>query len=253
MSDFWYYAEGNETRGPITFDQLVKILLLLPTARGTLVWREGFDDWRAAENVREIVEKLIRPPPLRPRSSVLSEERFPAVTKTTLNEGTADQGGLDTVARYQQQFRKVKPELIGLGGWLALLGFGLVSGMLKSLVKTMQSWSSVDAVVFQTLPTFAYGGLILEGVWLLLFMSAIILFFKKSRKFPPNFILLLITSIVMPFIIFLWVRLTLPNRFEITQLFGPEEIGQMIAGLISAILWIPYILKSKRVVNTFIN
>jgi hypothetical protein len=71
MSDFWYYAEGNETRGPITFDQLVKILLLLPTARGTLVWREGFDDWRAAENVREIVEKLIRPPPLRPRSSVL--------------------------------------------------------------------------------------------------------------------------------------------------------------------------------------
>lgn len=70
MNKFWYYAEGDETRGPITFDQLVSILSQLPTPRGVLVWREGFNDWTAAENVREIVERLIRPPPLKPRPSV---------------------------------------------------------------------------------------------------------------------------------------------------------------------------------------
>jgi hypothetical protein len=70
MNEFWYYAEGNETRGPVAFDQLIKLLSQLPTPRGVLVWREGFDDWTAAENVREIVGKLVRPPPLRPRSSV---------------------------------------------------------------------------------------------------------------------------------------------------------------------------------------
>jgi GYF domain 2 len=64
MSEFWYYAEGNETRGPITFDQLIKILSRLPTPKGVLVWREGLADWTAAENLREIAEKLIRPPPL---------------------------------------------------------------------------------------------------------------------------------------------------------------------------------------------
>jgi hypothetical protein len=35
------------------------------------VWREGFTDWTTAENVREIVEKLIRPPPLVRRSSAI--------------------------------------------------------------------------------------------------------------------------------------------------------------------------------------
>ena len=64
MSEFWYYAEGNETRGPITLDQLIKLLSLMPNPRGILVWRDGFNDWKAAEHVREIVELLFRPPPL---------------------------------------------------------------------------------------------------------------------------------------------------------------------------------------------
>src|SRR5258708_7316129 len=112
MNEFWYYVEGSETRGPITFDRLIKMLSLMPSPRGVLVWREGFEDWKFAENISEIVEKLIRPPPL-PRSSVItrSGERFPAVAETTLKDAAADQDGLDTVARYQQQFGKVNPEL----------------------------------------------------------------------------------------------------------------------------------------------
>jgi hypothetical protein len=167
--------------------------------------------------------------------------------------------GRETVARYQQQFQAAKLQKPpqsgpnGLGGWLALLGFGLVAGMLKSLVKTGQSWSSVDTSSFRQFPAAAYGGLIIDATWLLLFVCAVALFFKKSRKFPSLLVFLLITSMVMPFIIAIWARLTLPNGFEITQLFGPEEIGQMIAGLISAVLWIPFVLKSKRVANTFVN
>lgn len=111
MSEFWYYAEGDETRGPIAFGQLIKLLSQSPSPKGVLVWREGFADWTAAENVREIVEKLIRPPPLRPRSS----ETVPAVTET--NKGLPSRalweapgqldnsavGADDTVARYQNQ------------------------------------------------------------------------------------------------------------------------------------------------------
>lgn len=103
MSEFWYYVEGNETRGPVAFDQLLKLLSQRPSPRGVLVWREGFSDWAAAENVRDIVEKLIRPPPL-PQSSVsVPNQRVPAVTETT-KEAALD----DAVARYQQQLRKDK-------------------------------------------------------------------------------------------------------------------------------------------------
>jgi GYF domain 2 len=103
MSNFWYYAEASETRGPIPFDQLINVLSRLPSPRGVLVWREDFADWTAAENVREIAEKLIRPPPLPIRSS--TRVRSPSVTAPTLVVGKADQKS-ETIARDQQQSSK---------------------------------------------------------------------------------------------------------------------------------------------------
>ena len=113
MSEFWYYAEGNETRGPITFDQLIKFLSQLPSHRGILVWREGFTDWTEAENVREIVEKLIRPPPLGRRPSAIP----PPVPECSG----------DFVERYQEQFSREKISVQAGKKWslwrAALAGF----------------------------------------------------------------------------------------------------------------------------------
>jgi hypothetical protein len=62
MSEFWYYVQDNETYGPVTLDQLIKLLISkLPKPREVPVWREGFDDWKAAKQVPEIAERLIRP------------------------------------------------------------------------------------------------------------------------------------------------------------------------------------------------
>src|SRR3954451_24026758 len=99
MSEFWYYAEGDDTRGPITFDQLIINLSLLPSPKRTLVWRDGFSEWKAAESVIEIVEQLFRPPPLRPKQ--------PAARQATPGDALAGREEIDAVARYQQQFRKL--------------------------------------------------------------------------------------------------------------------------------------------------
>ena len=113
MNGFWYYAEGRETRGPITFDQLIALLSQLPTPRGVLVWRDGFTDWTEAENVREIAEKLIRPPPLRRRSSAIP----PPVPE----------GSGDFVEDYQEQFSRKKISVQAGKKWslwrAALTGF----------------------------------------------------------------------------------------------------------------------------------
>jgi Protein of unknown function (DUF2569)/GYF domain 2 len=273
MSGFWYYAEGTETRGPITFDQLVKALSLLPTPRGVLVWREGFDDWTAAENVREIAVRLIRPPPLplrptrspvaTPREAAADQEESDTVARYQQQfrkDKSLDEGPDHTVKRYQQQFQKVKPELTpqseltGLGGWLGLLGFGLVTGILRTLVKTGQSWSEVDSRIFQQFPLASYGGLILDVVWFVLFIYTIALFFNKSRKFKPFFIWFLIAGMLVPLVSIAWIRITIPsNNIGVGNMFGSEEVAQMIVSFIGAVLWIPYILKSRRVANTFVN
>jgi hypothetical protein len=33
--------------------------------RRVMVWRPGFEDWKAVEEVREVAQQLFRPPPLR--------------------------------------------------------------------------------------------------------------------------------------------------------------------------------------------
>jgi hypothetical protein len=143
MSEFWYYAEGNETRGPIAFDQLIKLLSQLPTPRGVLVWREGFDNWKAAENVREIAEKLIRPPPLPTKPSVAA--RNEAVTETTLKDATADQEALVTVARSRRPISYLSPEYRAMNAslerpkrnWLhtvaTLVAWALAYGLARSI------------------------------------------------------------------------------------------------------------------------
>jgi hypothetical protein len=106
MSNFWYYAESDVTRGPVTLDELIKILSLAPNAKGILVWREGFGDWQTADSVREIVEWLFRPPPLGPKSSTMT--RLNTSVPPPLPDITVHP--TDIAARHQQALEKIEPQ-----------------------------------------------------------------------------------------------------------------------------------------------
>jgi len=56
----WFYAQGNQRRGPVLFNQLVESVLGQGEPRTVLVWRKGFADWTRAEDVPE-VERRIAP------------------------------------------------------------------------------------------------------------------------------------------------------------------------------------------------
>jgi uncharacterized protein DUF4339 len=42
MSDFWYYAEGSETVGPIDLAALAQALKSMARPGDVLVWQEGY-------------------------------------------------------------------------------------------------------------------------------------------------------------------------------------------------------------------
>jgi len=54
----WFYAQGNQRRGPVLFNQLVESVLGQPEPRTVLVWRKGFADWTRAEDVPEVERRL---------------------------------------------------------------------------------------------------------------------------------------------------------------------------------------------------
>ena len=54
----WFFAQGNQRRGPVPFNQLVESMLTQPDPRSMLVWRKGFADWTRAEDVPEVERRL---------------------------------------------------------------------------------------------------------------------------------------------------------------------------------------------------
>jgi hypothetical protein len=64
MTDLWYYAEGEQARGPLSLTELVPLLTRIPDPRRVMVWRQGFTDWKPLEQVREVAQEVFKPPPL---------------------------------------------------------------------------------------------------------------------------------------------------------------------------------------------
>jgi uncharacterized protein DUF4339 len=59
MTDLWYYAEGEKTRGPLSIDELIPMLIRISDPRRIMIWRHGFDDWKPVEEVREVAQQVI--------------------------------------------------------------------------------------------------------------------------------------------------------------------------------------------------
>ena len=54
----WFFAQGNQRRGPVPLNKVVESVLGQPDPRAVLVWRKGFADWTRAEDVPEVERRL---------------------------------------------------------------------------------------------------------------------------------------------------------------------------------------------------
>lgn len=87
MSDqVWYFAEQDQTKGPLSFEELVQVLKRRARADEVLVWCEGNKDWARAGDVHELSRLLVRPPPLPNKRAV--SPLSPEYSQTPTQEGT---------------------------------------------------------------------------------------------------------------------------------------------------------------------
>ena len=128
----WYYAEGAEAHGPLSLAELVPLLSRIADLRQVKLWRHGFDDWKAVEEVREVAQRVVRPPP--------SASASPPLPPPT------DRGPVVDAAD-AAEFEDVKPELKGVSGWLGLLAFGQVVGIARLMWSLGLYYTTIDARV----------------------------------------------------------------------------------------------------------
>ncbi len=140
--------------------------------------------------------------------------------------------------KYQSELKeKTKTEVPkkknyqGLGGWLILVGLGLVLSAVLQFVEIFNydTWITTS----------------IEMLSLSLSIYITYLFFSESRNFPKWYIGLLIFGLAINTIVIVGGVINPEDIKEASQLF--------IRSIVSSMIWIPYMLVSKRVKATFIK
>ncbi|MWP48406.1 MULTISPECIES: DUF2569 domain-containing protein [unclassified Gilliamella] len=151
-------------------------------------------------------------------------------------------------------------ELKGLGGWLIIVAIGLI---LTFVLLAVHILDGLNSIVFSGLwsqltdpnsedytPNFAWIFLFeIIGNSLFFIVNGYLtyLFFTKNYKFPTIFIAFEIINIAF----------VLLNSFFCNSILSFNMNGDTIENVAKAVIhagiWIPYMLKSVRVKNTFVN
>lgn len=151
----------------------------------------------------------------------------------------------------------------GLGGWLVLVAIGRILGPIILLSAIYQVFSvyfqsgllaqlsdpdsNMYSVLWKPMVFFELiGNILLLGLSVLL----IVLFFMKKKQFPIVYIGMMVLNVLIMLIdlIFIYqIQKALALDLNITA------TSQLIAAIATSGVWIPYMLVSKRVKNTFIR
>lgn len=148
-------------------------------------------------------------------------------------------------------------DLDGLGGWLIVVGFGLVlgiilvvGGMLPLYVSmfTDGGYESLTTPGSQIYHPLWAPALIFEmtatAIMLAAQVSLCCLFITKNRLFPTVFIVTTSANLVV-------MAITAVFMLGIDRALGKEGLTDLMKVSVSALIWIPYMVRSKRVKATF--
>ncbi|GBF50846.1 hypothetical protein LPTSP4_23730 [Leptospira ryugenii] len=150
----------------------------------------------------------------------------------------------------------------GIGGFLILVGLGLVFFPFRQgleIIPTYYKLITDGSFTYLTTPgTEAYNELWLplflfemgyNALMILVSFGLIYLFFKKHYLFPKSYIAFALVPIVLiPLDAYM---VTLVAKNETT--FSVETNIELIRSIITAAIWVPYMIFSKRVKATFVE
>jgi len=150
----------------------------------------------------------------------------------------------------------------GLGGWLTLVGLGVVLSPLRLLAEVPSSFLPIfndGTYAFLTTPgteayhpfwsVFIWGEISFNTVIFVASLYLAYLYFSKKTLFPKFYIWIAVGSLAFILLDAVLIKVVLPNE----PIFAPDTIKEVARSGIVILVWVPYMLLSKRVKATFIN
>lgn len=149
-------------------------------------------------------------------------------------------------------------KLEGLNGWLILVGLGIVISPFRYVfelypVYSNIIWTNESLAAYEAYHPFALSFLIGEIVINcgIVFTWGLVafLFFSKKSAFPQWWIGLNLFSLLIIFLDVLVASILSPNE----PIFDYDTTKVLIQSILQSMIWIPYMLLSKRVKATFVR
>ena len=153
-------------------------------------------------------------------------------------------------------------KLSSLGGWLILVGIGVVTSPFKVMSEVIpvfiELFESGNWEIMTTPGTTSYhpfwssliiGEILVNSIFIIASFYLIALFFTKKKNFPKWYIGICLFSLLIVLIDSLLLQIILPNE----PFFDLETIRAFLPTLLTLVIWGPYLLFSKRVKATFIK
>lgn len=150
----------------------------------------------------------------------------------------------------------------GINGWLILVAIGMVLAPIRIVFTLLTTYPQIfSSGTWEALTTkgsegynplwgpIIIGELSINIILLMLLLYLAYLFFSKSRNFPKWFIGIAIFSIVFIVADAFAVKMVAPDE----PVFDSDTIREFAHSVIVAVIWVPYMLVSKRVKATFIK
>lgn len=152
-------------------------------------------------------------------------------------------------------------EVTGLGGWLILVGIGVIFSPLRVLlllgtvfvpIFTNGTYGDLSSPGSEFYNPAVAKLLIFEsltnGLFVLAYIALAFLFFSKSKLFPRAFIGLAIANFLFILLDAGLAKLTMPS----VDMLDVDTVKELTRSAIAACIWVPYMLISKRVKTTFV-
>ena len=155
-----------------------------------------------------------------------------------------------------------EPEPQGLGGWLVLVAIGLVLTPIRNGVVIAKDLVPIVTNGYWTALTDPAGAayhplwaplLIFEFVGNLAFIAlsiyALLLFSRRSSRFPTLMVRYYVASLLFGATDYFAVE-AIPSIAAQNDVASTREL---IRGIMTCLIWVPYMYKSRRVRNTFVE